>query len=780
MSRFGTIAITITLLVAAFNPMPAVAAETDESAVTTYTVKPESRTVLVESEIFMRNNKPPKTETYACIKYRTEAYQNYESYQTYDYLYSIWHSGYWYWGYYYAGYYEYKYGWVTHWHYVTRYRQVSYWDTCSKTTRFYAGSYEGAIPSNATQISAVVNGSGASISTISTSTAGGRSVRTIRVNSARLWYNQTRTIKLRYTLPAGEPRTASEVRINPAFFSFCGFGYGRTGGTVHVVIPSTYVVTTPSGWSQSTTLNGTQLEYKKTSNIYELLPCISGTNLVAFTSHIVKAPSGKEIGIKAWPDDPTWLTEVEKYALRHVDGLESITGLALFDTTGSIEIREVATTELGPFSGLYTSDTGVISVSEQYDEETVVHELSHVWFNQNLPRWLAEGIAQWVSKRIVAGDVAGPFKSFNGQNCYLFDPALIFTNNKVRLSDFGSPSISTETPVKVIAAQYILSCGTTALFMDAFSDSERLRFLSAAAMAPKVSAFGSDISIDGISEIRNVADLVALSLDPEHANVIDTWLTSIKDGALVGLDTDAVLHAAGRQEALAAFNVLQERLRVIGWDGIDAPSGIRQALASGEYSDVSSLLALSEAVLEPLSFFTKEEIGLSAFRASMRNLDSVEAAQAPALINQIRVSGTNLMGVGRDWGASATPFHLFGTLLLGNPDSLREAALAALTSGDSKALSEAAMSAERAASLAGLIGVLMCLIVVLLITWIVTRKRRGLSVVPTALSTVAQKFRKYPGNIRGSVGGIRRMLSRTLTSWRRSAQQVGKNIKRRK
>jgi hypothetical protein len=538
-----------------------------------------------------------------------------------------------------------------------------------------------------------------------------------------------------------------------------------------VVVPNAYAVTLPTGWKQTTTLSGTQLEYNNKSNGYELLPCLSGTNLVAFTSHTVNAQSGKEIDIKAWPDDPTWLTEVEKYALRHVDGLESVTGLALFDKSGAIEIREVATTELGPFSGLYASDTGVISVSEQYDEETVVHELSHVWFNLNLPRWLAEGIAQWVSKRVLTGDIAAPFTTLDDQSCYIFDPTLVFPSNKVRLSEFGSPSISTETPVKVIAAQYTLSCGTTALFMDKLSDAERLRFLASAAMAPKVSAFGSDISIDSVSELRNVADLVALSLDPEHSSTIDAWLAPIKDGALVGLDSDSVLNAAGRKDALAAFNILQERLRSIGWDGLDAPIGIRRALAQGEYSDVSSLVALSDAVREPLAFFTREELGASAIKERIRNL-SLGDAQGPALIEQIRVSGANLTNVGRDWAATATPFNLIGTVLLGNPDTLREAALAALVSGDLQVLSAASIGAERSASLSGLTGLLMCLLLTLLVVWVTMRKRRGLSIAPMAIANIAQ------GRI--NIGQLKRKVDRAARALRRSGARVRKRFDRSK
>ena len=88
--RIQSIALLVsTTIVVLLSPLPVNAANSDESAVTTYTVNIASGQITVESEIFMRNNTPPKTETYPCLQYRMEPYQSYESYQTYDYLYRI-------------------------------------------------------------------------------------------------------------------------------------------------------------------------------------------------------------------------------------------------------------------------------------------------------------------------------------------------------------------------------------------------------------------------------------------------------------------------------------------------------------------------------------------------------------------------------------------------------------------------------------------------------------------------------------------------------------------
>lgn len=735
------------------------AAETDETADTTYTVSLARGMIDVVSEIYMRNNKPPKTETYQCLQYRTEPYQSYESYQTYDYLYSIWHPGYWWYGWYYPGYYEPIYGWRTHWHYVTRYRKVSYWDTCSKTTRYYTGGFEGSIPADATNLSATVNGARATISTLKKSTIGGRLLRDIRVNSPKLWYGQSRRVRLAYSLPARPARSESSVRMNTAFLNFCGLAYGRTGGTVTVVIPREYQVSVPAGWTTTQVAGNNVYKHSKSANLYELLECISGTNVSGFTKKTVVSASGQQIHVMAWPDDSEWLNSVQSFSVQYLDSLEAFTGLEFASSGSPIQVREAATTELGPFSGLYSTETGVISVSEDYDKETVVHELTHVWFNENLPRWLAEGLSQWISKRVIIGDIEAPFGSMpQSEQCFVFDPAKRFPKRTISLSEFGENSLLVETPLEVIGAQYVLSCGAVAEFLENLSDAERMRLFATLAEKDLSNAFGADLGVATELSLRDVADVVATSLDPEHSAQIDAWLTLIKFGTLVGLAPDDALRAPGRKTAIEEFNVLQSRLRAIGWDGLDAPKNIRKQLADGEYTDLSALRQISNALVDPIPFFTQDELRASEFRAKVRGSEPFEALSPPEVIEVIRSSGAELAKVGRDWSSGATPVHVLGTLLLGNPDSHIQAVIDALKSGDLDSLRDRSGQAERAMSLSGIMGLLMIAIVVLGLTF-TYRVKRGLVVVPVSVQV---RFGKIERAVQVRFGKIEQSVSRQL------------------
>ena len=169
-------------------------------------------------------------------------------------------------------------------------------------------------------------------------------------------------------------------------------------------------------------------------------------------------------------------------------------------------------------------------------------------------------------------------------------------------------------------------------------------------------------------------------------------------------------------------------------------------------------------------FFTREEMRESAVRVYVRNLAQGNA-QGLAAIEQIRRSGMLLMGVGRDWAATANPLNYIGTVLLGNPDSLRDAALTALKAGDLQVMSAATIDAERAASLSGLTGTLMTLLVTLGVGWVLTRRRRGLPVVPSMLAEIPHRSRAYATGWKGR-------LRRALASLRRNRAKLLKKLGR--
>jgi hypothetical protein len=740
-------------IVLSITPAPANAAvEQTETSETTYeVVEGNSPFVLVKSTITQSNNKPPKVESYSCTMYRQESYESYESYRSYDYLYSYWVSGYWYWGYYYPGYYQSVYGWRTHYEWVTRYRTVSYLDTCTRTTNYVVGSYEGAIPLEASSVTATVNGRSASITKLKSYETDGIKYRDVRVNSANINYGQTRTIQLSYKLASGAVRSSSVTRINAAYVGFCPIGYGRTGGKVSLYIPKHFTLGRHSSkWSLNTNSNHSIFTWEDNNNMYSTLGCVSANDLSKSNKITVTAPSGKRVSIYAWPGDQLWAEKVSQYLTDRLDTLETFTGLALTAESSELKIAESGFADLsGNFSGTYDPATGLIQLSEQYDEETVIHELSHVWFSDGMPRWLAEGSAQWVSKRLLEGSQTGPFLPLQKSECVMFDPKKVLPGKAVSLDRFTASSIGTQTDIQVLAAQYALSCGTVALILDTYSASERTAFFTSILKVNSESPWGSDVS-DTSTVLRRIADAAAIAYENPNVTNIDAWLRKINMGALVGIEADPELNDANRVNAIKAFGNLAFRLRGLGWSGLDAPFSIRQQFADGDY-DVSSKISEALGIL-PVSFpfYTPTEIADSAFREQYRSGYSPESVVA-----SIIESGSKLELVGRDWWSNHGFVNAIGAVLLGDPEVLRDEALVAMRDGESKSLADASSAAARSAEWSGFIGALILVLAAVALAWVAYRRIRNEPIVPRQMrgisTSLVERTKKYSSRSRDSI-----------------------------
>ena len=773
----------LTLLAALLSTAPsAAAAEQVETATTVYTIDVVTGQVRVVVTVKEQNNKPPKTEQVPCQQSRTELYQNYESYQTYEFRYYYYHPGYYYYGFWYPGWNEPIYGWVTHWHYVTRPRIVLYWTTCPHITYFPIYSWSGSIPASATAVSATVNGHVASVSTPSTSTVGGQKYRNVVINSAYIGFGESRTSILRYTIPAGQPRSSALTRINAAYLGICPIGYGTTGGSVEVQIPKPFVVAASNApWTVADAGIFTRMTQSSNSNMYKFLDCVQASNTSALVTKSAVAGSGKTISIEGWPGDPEWLAAVARYVSKHVTPLERLTGLQLTSAGSGLRVAEAsAMLELGrgTYSGRYDLKSNTIWVSEQYDEETVVHELSHVWFNESMPKWMHEGLASWTSKRLLrSGGNSGPFNPLDAGSdwCFLFDFAKKFPKLKTDLGSWGKDSSFVAITPAAESYRYQLSCATVASMLDRLTDDERLRFYRHYASDAAKSGFGSDIEpSSATSELRNVADFVALATDGASPGKIDAWLRDISYGALVGLTGDQALNSANRKPALAAFNLLAGAMRNIGWDGTDAPLGMRKRLADGQYDVNEEVAALQESFNQPLRFFTREEMGASKTRVYVRSLGLADQAVVSNVMRTIRDSGIALDVVGRNWWSNRTPLDQIGAIVLGDPAVLENEALAALAAGDLAALTDKASVASRSAQWAGFTGGFMVLLAGCGAVWVIVRRRNGLALVPPTVSIRLQQFPVV------AVGLKSKYLTRSIASFSRYQRRVKNKIAARK
>ena len=68
-------------------------------------------------------------------------------------------------------------------------------------------------------------------------------------------------------------------------------------------------------------------------------------------------------------------------------------------------VSEVYTPLLEGYAGFYDPDTNEITISEDLDDLTIIHETSHAWFNKSLftERWITEGLADEYAARVLRG-----------------------------------------------------------------------------------------------------------------------------------------------------------------------------------------------------------------------------------------------------------------------------------------------------------------------------------------------------------------------------------------
>lgn len=216
-----------------------------------------------------------------------------------------------------------------------------------------------------------------------------------------LYYGKTRKLQITYQIPSGAPRSTSWFRISPAYLDFCVIGTGLDGGETRVKVPVSYAMTVDAqeNGRLNYTIDGDTRTYSTGTHddAYKFWGCLTGERAGEFESTKITAPSGREIDIQAWPDDPGWATDVSTQIDAVLADLEDLIGQAL-PGDGPISVREVGAGTLGQYAGFFDPATGVARIGEDLEAKGLItHELSHAWFNDDLfqSRWLSEGYAEW-------------------------------------------------------------------------------------------------------------------------------------------------------------------------------------------------------------------------------------------------------------------------------------------------------------------------------------------------------------------------------------------------
>ncbi|MBV9953296.1 MAG: hypothetical protein JO291_15185, partial [Acidimicrobiia bacterium] len=223
-----------------------------------------------------------------------------------------------------------------------------------------------------------------------------------------LFYRDTFSMHVTYTIPATAPRSGGTTRVNTAYATFAVYAVGGDPGrsTVQVVVPASYEVDLDGDHLTRSRL-GTEVVYRA-DHIDDPDTFFAGIS-VRDDDRLVTKDVGlhpEKIKVRAWPGDGQWADYVSTQVARGVPVLEGLVGLKWPDDD-ELDVVETVTPYLYGYAGWYLASRDAIEIGDALDQHVVLHELSHVWFNTDLftTRWIVEGMAEEYST--VAGRMLG-------------------------------------------------------------------------------------------------------------------------------------------------------------------------------------------------------------------------------------------------------------------------------------------------------------------------------------------------------------------------------------
>jgi hypothetical protein len=220
-----------------------------------------------------------------------------------------------------------------------------------------------------------------------------------------LFYGQTANIVVRYSLPPGQPRTETFVRVNPAYAGFEAW--------VHPYLEQASVsIVTPNGFTD-TSVGSIDSRFTVRSEDDELwfealdIDPEQFWSLVSLTRDSELTATALEVDdhaieIRAWPGDQEWVDHVTTNLEKGLPALIDTVGLD-WPVEDELVVLESFSPYLEGYGGWYDWRRRQITIGDELDDHVVMHELAHVWLNERLfdERWITEGLADVLAAEVV-------------------------------------------------------------------------------------------------------------------------------------------------------------------------------------------------------------------------------------------------------------------------------------------------------------------------------------------------------------------------------------------
>lgn len=402
-----------------------------------------------------------------------------------------------------------------------------------------------------------------------------------------LFAGETQVIDLAYRIPSVPPRSEVFSRVNPAFVTFPVFAVGDPGDVyVEVIVPKALEVE----------LVGSPMERSDEGDAVVFRA--GGIDPETFLTHVVARDDdalvsvpvtfgGHRLTVLGWPGDGEWAQFVGRQVGQGVPALEDLIGLP-WPGEDDLEVIETASPYLYGYAGWYRPSESLVEIGDELDARVILHELSHLWFNQRLfeERWINEGFAE-VFASLALGRVGEPVVPPSPIDAA--DPG------RIALLEWSDPDLT--EPISDVQEAYGYNASYAVLEGIAQEIGEDA--LSEVIVAAEV----RDVAYQGDGEPlryssalgwRELLDLL------EEVGGSTTAATAFA-GAVVPDDRRAELdaRAAARSDYAALLDAGE------GWS---APRGVRQAMAHWAFPSATSLmeaaggaLAVRDDVIEVLA-----------------------------------------------------------------------------------------------------------------------------------------------------------------------------------
>src|SRR6478609_11123286 len=206
---------------------------------------------------------------------------------------------------------------------VTATNQKANRDSGGAVTRYYYDALNLGVQVEARNIRATQDGVGVRVTTARRT--GFRLVTVFLRNP--IFYGERAKVRLQFDLPAGKPRSSSDVRVGPAFASFLAWAFGDAG-SVRVDVPAAFEVDIAGAkMTRTVTDAGVQVYRATTTDALSWFAWVNARNDDGLTRRKLDLPGGDEVVVRAWPEDLRWQRRVANVLDDGIPALTSRIGL---------------------------------------------------------------------------------------------------------------------------------------------------------------------------------------------------------------------------------------------------------------------------------------------------------------------------------------------------------------------------------------------------------------------------------------------------------------------